>query len=709
MSNQTPSSGATQGGPSSTEPGNLASGPALGAFAALALITLASVGVISHYALLTVLLDGGAALAVVAPAALSGLWLVPWRAGSGLPLRWHLLLGAALGIGLLSLLTLGLGVIGVLEREVWILLTILLSVAGLLRLWLLLRAPRASARADTADANTHSPRFNLAPDPPVRPALNYAWLITAPFLVIALLTAAHAPGLLWQEEGYGYDVLEYHLQTPKEYCQAGQINYLPHNVYANFPAQVEMLYLLDMVLSGEDIEAGVTAQLIHTILALLAVYAAWVAGREWSRSAGMLCALVLATVGWLPYLCGLAYVENGLLFFSMTGFALVARASRQQSSPQDDDNAGLQPRAYWRLVLLAGICAGFACGCKYTAVSLTVLPLALVLLVGSRRAPAQRVAGVFLFLLGGTVAFSPWLIKNQVLTGNPVFPLANSVFKAEPPGWGAEQTERWDAGHRPKPEENTVGARLGSLWSKIAGDCYQRFGPVVLTLGLLGLYGRKRTRLDGALVLAVLAQLGAWLLFTHLYARFAVVLLVPLCLLAGRALTGTTQPRRFKAVAALVVLGAGFNFLFLASLYRSEALGAAPAEVIYQGELPGFEFMQVVNEQLPTDAHTLLIGEARAFYFQRRVDYYTVFNQQPLVELLRRSPTEEKVLDWLRGRGYTHVLVNWLEVDRLARTYGFAPEINRALFERLQAAGLHRVYASSLPSQPGPYVEIFEL
>ena len=315
MSNQTPSDGASQTQPNSAKSADLSSGPGLGPLAALVLLTLAPVGVISHFALLTMLLDGGAALAVLVPAALTGLWLVPWRATSELPLRWHILLGAALGIGLLGLLVLGLGVSGALEREVWILLTALMSVAGVVRLWMLLRAPRASARADEVAAKHHDTQSNSSPEPPVRPALNYAWLITAPFLVIALLAATHAPGFLWQEEGFAYDVLEYHLQTPKEYYQAGHISYLPHNVYANFPAQVEMLYLLGMVLSGEDVEAGVTAQLIHTILALLTVYAAWVAGREWSQVAGLVCALTLATAGWLPYLCGLAYVENGLLLF----------------------------------------------------------------------------------------------------------------------------------------------------------------------------------------------------------------------------------------------------------------------------------------------------------------------------------------------------------------------------------------------------------
>ena len=94
-------------------------------------------------------------------------------------------------------------------------------------------------------------------------------------------------------------------------------------------------------------------------------------------------------------------------------------------------------------------------------------------------------------------------------------------------------------GLRPKRALALPGSALwGARSPEIA---FQRFGPVVLALGLLGLYGRKRTRLDISLVLALAAQLVAWLLFTHLYARFAVVLLIPLCLLAGRSLHGTAR------------------------------------------------------------------------------------------------------------------------------------------------------------------------
>ena len=44
-----------------------------------------------------------------------------------------------------------------------------------------------------------------------------------------------------------FDVREYHLQVPKEWLQAGRIEFLPHNVYGNMPLGAEMQALLAMV------------------------------------------------------------------------------------------------------------------------------------------------------------------------------------------------------------------------------------------------------------------------------------------------------------------------------------------------------------------------------------------------------------------------------------------------------------------------------
>ena len=44
--------------------------------------------------------------------------------------------------------------------------------------------------------------------------------------------------------------------------------------------------------------------------------------------------------------------------------------------------------------------------------------------------------------------FAPWLVRNAVYTGNPVFPLATSVFGRG--HWSGKSQQRWNDGHGPQ-------------------------------------------------------------------------------------------------------------------------------------------------------------------------------------------------------------------------------------------------------------------
>ena len=97
-------------------------------------------------------------------------------------------------------------------------------------------------------------------------------LVIAPFLVIMLL-GAMLPAV-------DFDVLEYHLQGPKEYYQAGRIAFLPHNVYTNMPFGVEMLHLMGMEVLGDWWWGGLVGQLLVALFApAAAVLIAAAAGR----------------------------------------------------------------------------------------------------------------------------------------------------------------------------------------------------------------------------------------------------------------------------------------------------------------------------------------------------------------------------------------------------------------------------------------------
>ena len=694
-------------------------------------LTLAGLGAISRYALVSLIFDGLPAAAVVSAPIGLGLWLVPLFGLGGLPLRWHLLLGAALGLGVTSLLVLLLGLLGILDRAVWIALLAAFALAGVLRLPMLLAESRSNKTGTddkrnmgvSARAEFRRSVFDSWRGLKARGSL--LWFVAIPFFVLALSAAANAPGTIRQEEGYAYDVLEYHLQVPKEYFLGGKITYAPHNVYANFPMNVEMLYLLGMIVWGDPIEAAVTANFIHLWLGVLAVAGTWGAAREWSRNAAVVSVAALASVGWLVYLAGLAYVENGLLFFAMVATAAVVRGcvnglpaechplvrdsylAREKGFPQEEVREGILAPAAKRWLALGGIAAGLSCGCKYTAGPMVALPL----LVGAVLLPGRitrKLTGGLVFITAAAATFAPWLLKNQLMTGSPVFPLANGVFHASPPGWGEEEDRRWTAGHAPSLDERDLPARLAASWNHIPADHYHRFGPAILIVPLAGLLWRKRTRVDWILLVVAMLQICVWLFFTHLFARFAIVLLVPLALLAGSAVFGATRMRKI-VIFGSVIVGAAWNFTFAARLHGNESAYGAHAAIFYEGRLPGFEYFDLVNQKLPPSGKVLLVGDAKAFYFRKPVDYAVVFNRNPFVEQVRAAKHDSDIIEWLQAAGYTHVLVNWSEVERLAGTYGLAPEITPQLFNRLEQAGLSLVRAYPHPHSQRQYVEVWSV
>lgn len=679
-------------------------GPDLRLVALVTGATLIGVALQSRYALVTIVLDGLSAALVLVPAMLAGLWIVALFRFGQMPLRWHILLGAVLGLGAMSLLVLLAGLAGLLQRGLWISILVACGTLGVLRLRTLL----ATA---TAEKST-SPLGGVGSAKSAWPLL---WLLACPFLILAAVAATHAPGFLRVEEGSGYDVLEYHLQLPKEYVHAGRIDYIPHNVYANFPANVEMQYLLTMIVLGDVHDVGTVANTIHLVFAMLSVFAAWVIGREWSPRAGVICAVMTASTGWLTYLCGLAFVENAVLLFGFVAVGCLVRSSPGGAAAGDDTRG--KPPKYTshsrRWIVSAGIAAGLACGCKYTAVAMIAAPLALAAFFLTAGTTRRKLAGAATFAMATLVTFSPWLIKNQIMTGNPVFPLAGGVFDASPEGWGAAQSEQWNRGHSVGPDGQSLGARLGALWTATVVDRDQRLGPALLIIGLLGLVGRRRSRADWMLVSFAACQVLIWLFATHLFARFLITALIPLSLLCGRSLGEDARPPRVRLVTVALIAGCAWNFLFAAKLHGRESVGGVPASLAYDGRTDRDAYLGVVNNELPTSAKILLVGDARAFYFKRETYYCVAFNRNPFFEAIRAGASADDLLDWLRGRGYTHVLVNWSEVRRIVVTYGFSPPVGHEelaeTFERLTDAGIQRMRAFPHPQGGGRYIDLYSV
>lgn len=647
-----------------------------------AILALIIVGAISFTSLVVLLEHGLVALCIIAGATGLGLCLVDALNLGTMETRWRWTSAAALGLGALSLLVLGLGVMGFLRRALWIAILIIFAIGGAARPF-----GRRSPHEIRNAANS----------------LRWLWLAAAAFAGLTLLAATLPPGILWPAEGNGYDVLEYHLGAPREYFEAGRIGYLPHNIYSNFPFNVEMLYLLAMVLQGGAIQAALTAQLLHAFLGMLAAAAVWLAGREISRGAGIVAGIMAATCPFMTYLGALAYDEWGLLFFSAVALAAIIRSAQASST---------------RWTVIAGLCAGFACGCKYTGVTATLVPLAIAALwlAMRQRKPSRAIA----FIGAALISVSPWLIKNVRYTGNPVFPLARSVFHERAGVWDDDGAARWHEGHLPAPEDRPLPARIRRTWRQIFGSAM--FGPIfglAIAAEVVRRFLRRRSSSNfDACVMGCYSMffigLAIWFCFTHLVDRFAIVLLIPACVMLGHSYEALRPILRGWIFPVILLATAGLNLRTVLGTFSDahafEILAVRDSDRtdwFTGGHWAHAEHIPKLNELTASGKKILMVGDAQRFYLNAGVDDCVVFNRNPFAEAAaRRSPAE--LIDWLRQQGYTHVYVDWGEMNRLRRSrYGFWKSIDVELFKRLQAEGLQPILNFSMEEGKPPYATLF--
>ncbi|HMB03964.1 MAG TPA: hypothetical protein VKP69_09525, partial [Isosphaeraceae bacterium] len=403
-------------------------------------------------------------------------------------------LGFGLGMTGLGLATLILGRLGILSP-------------GPIRLGLgLLVLAEGACLVRDRRRNRLGPDRDVAPVPgatPARPPGLLPWLgfglAAGPFLVIMVL-GAMLPTI-------DFDAIEYHQQGPKEYFQAGRIAFLPHNVYTSMPFGVEMLHLLGMVVLNDWWWGALVGQLLGASFApAAAAMIALTARRGGSPRAAWVAAVVYLTTPWVYRLAVIPYVEGPLCYYHA---ALAWAALRAGAAAFD--------RLRVRLWGVVGLLAGGAMACKYPALVSAVAPFGLLALAEAVRRRSVRVA--LAFGLGCTLVTSPWLAKNVIDTGNPVYPLAYHIFGGR--HWDPAREAKWSRAHGPRPV--SVPALAESVVDVAGRSDWQ--SPLYVALAPLALIRPGSRRLAWALWGYVAYLFLTWWLLTHRLDRFWLPLL----------------------------------------------------------------------------------------------------------------------------------------------------------------------------------------
>jgi len=523
--------------------------------------------------------------------------------------------------------------------------------------------------------------------------------------------------LLWAPP-FEYDVLEYHLGSVVQYLRDGRISFLHENIFAAMPQNGEMLYLLGMALCGgkwNGLPAAHAILFAAWLLSICGVYAlvgrvansphvqqeererpvAAENGASWQLApqatvAAALAALLYALVPLGTQLASDFYVEHFQALFHLGALCAACAFWSER-------RAGIRDCFGW--LVLAGLLAGLACGAKYSALLMTLLPLLILLplLCAARGSIYEALRAGACVAAPAAAVLAPWLVRNLAAAGDPLYPLG-LVLKRRLQGGGAvpDRLDHFETALRSGGRSLAdCGRALAQLWPGFShrqeearlsswlqdNEC----GPHLLLFVVPGFLGR----LSGEVILVggfVILDLGCWFLFTHRLNRFFFPALAPLAVLAGLGIARLWEAGRGAkaaglrelAVAAVVAAALVFAPLPLAYVWLlgrpaymaglEEPREAAREQFNMLGNKTWFEAWDAVNA-LPEGTKVLCLGDAQTFYLDRAPEYCVVFNEPLLDEVLANADDAASAARLLAAHGVTHLYINYSELFRLDTSY----------------------------------------
>jgi hypothetical protein len=542
----------------------------------------------------------------------------------------RLISAAAVGLGVVSLLGLGLGVAGLLRP--WLLWA--LTIAGLAAT----ARPFWRALQDACWDLTWRPqgRFEAL-------LAGYCGLI----LLVSLIWAVTPPT--------AWDGLVYHLTGPRLYLVEGHISHPIDLPYLGFPQLTEMLFTWGMGMVGERAAAP-----IHWFFGVLTALALVAAGRRWfDGPSGWLAAAILLSARTMVF----------LILYSTLGFLSLARWVEDGSR---------------KWLTLSGVFAGLGLSTKYTAIALLpALSIALFVFqsLGGRgviRNLRSTIRHSLLLCAVALLVWSPWLAKNLLLTGNPMYPFFfDGIHWDDWRGWWYDRPGTglaYTAPHRllTAPWDATIwGVEGGVGYEATSGPLFLAVLPM-LGLAWQGVWRRERRWLWAAGAFCGVLY-GFWLWGV---ARTALLrqtrLLFPafgiLALMAGaavdklRALPGRSLDLGW-IVRVIIALVLAFTLVGTVLFTVREQplqvlLGFESREDFLMRRL-GWYYSAVkhINEHLPQDSKVLFLWEPRTYHCELDCQPDALLDRW-LHTLHLYGRDSDAIADAWRAEGITHVLLH---------------------------------------------------
>lgn len=476
------------------------------------------------------------------------------------------------------------------------------------------------------------------------------------------------------------DALIQHLAIPKLYLKHGGIYEIPSMPFSYFPMNLDLIYMIPLYF-GNDI----APKFIHFSFAILTVVIIFSYLRKRIGTAyALLGALLFLSTPIIVKLSITAYVDLGLIFFSTASLLLLIKWCE----------SGFR----FKFLSTSAVLCGLAMGTKYNGlISFFLLTLFVPLLyskyAGERRYLFFKSAGQgIIFFTIAIAVFSPWMARDYLWTGDPLYPLYAQWFI--PHQHVSRETIGIFAYRALVYHEKWWQILLLPIRIFFQGqDGNPQFfdgklNPFLLLLPIMAFVLMKSdSRKIRSEKLIFLAYASLYFVFAFFSAalriRYISPMVPPLVILAVYGVktlvdkTGSTCSAEYKWIGALFIgfilfVAISINAVYIFNEFNyvkpfSYLDGSVNRNQYIERYRPEYPAMKYINSKTPSDSKVLFIFLGnRGYYCDRPYTFDMEDNRSRLALLLKESHDPHHVWLTLRKEGITHLLVNLNVFNRWA-------------------------------------------
>ena len=482
------------------------------------------------------------------------------------------------------------------------------------------------------------------------------------------------------------DALVHHLAVPKLYLRHGGIYEIPFMDFSYYPMNLDLLYMIPLYF-GNDI----IPKFIHFAFALLT---AWLIFSYLKKRAGLVYGLAgvvfFLSIPIIVKLSITVYVDLGVIFFSFASLLLVMK--------------WLQEGFRLKYLIYSGIMCGLAIGTKYTSLVTFALLSMFIPFIYSRfsenkkRLFIKSILSCIIFVFTALAVFSPWMVRDCIWKGNPIYPLYNNIFN--PPASAAPAKTKVVAEKRAKHStglftyRNLIygesGVEISMLPLRIFfqgkdGDPQYfdgKLNPFLLIFTLFAFLPMKNMpetlKKEKVIMLAFSILFILMALFTTAFRlRYIAPIIPPLTVLSilgiknlPVVLNGMSSRLNRSAgsisVALLFALCLAFNASYIIKLFGrvnplSYISGRINRDEYISKYIPEYPALKYINKNLPSGSKIFFIYLGKRGYYCDR-DY--VFDSGLLHRIIMKADNPGEILSGFQKRGITHLLVSYPIFDK---------------------------------------------